>query len=47
MEITLTTKSGKEYKNFQTPEFNKDKKKMQKNREDAMAQAKYEASCLL
>ena len=47
MEIKLMTKSGRDYKNFQIPDFNKDKKKMLKNCEDAMAQAEYEASCLL
>ena len=44
--ITLRTKSGRDYRNFQKPETKGGEKQIKANM-DAMAQAQYEASQLL
>ena len=45
--IKFMTKSGRDYINYQTPVQSADPKKQKKHTEDALEQAKYEASCLL
>ena len=45
--INLSTKTGKQYSNFQTVPFSTDPKKQAKATVDAQVQAEYEAHCLL
>lgn len=45
--IKRTTKSGRKYNNFQVPAQSANPKTQQKNNEDAIVQAAYEAHCLL
>ena len=45
--IEVTTKRGRQYNNFQTAVQSTDIKKQKKFNEEALAQAEYEAHCLL
>ena len=45
--IEMTTKTGRQYNNFQTAPQSADPKKQKKFNEEALAQAEYEAHCLL
>lgn len=47
MEIKIKTKSGRDYVNYQEPVQSTDPKKQKKFNEEALAQAEYEAHCLL
>ena len=45
--IEITTKTGRQYNNFQTAVQSADPKKQKKFNDEALAQAEYEAHCLL
>lgn len=45
--IEMTTKTGRQYNNFQTAVQSADPKKQKKFNEEALAQAEYEAHCML